>query len=277
MKIKVTVLLTFLLTLTVSTQLLAKASTSKITISGGDLKTPIGINDTKVLTNFNVWTGPGTSTADQQGLIIDWSHGPVREPSNSLPKYQVTFYAGAPANERIIYVVYYVLNPVAGHGYVYLPGKSDKWYGLNTFSIFRGEEGKWFPAWTVWESVANPLFPQASAQTEIATEKLVVTLRLLNTSEYSYREEHGRFANWEELLAFVRQNGYKRNAVIDLENPKPYELEITTSRDGEHYQITLKRASDMNDKSTWCKTAAFSDDAGVIFLGAALDCDASAK
>jgi hypothetical protein len=119
------------------------------------------------------------------------------------------------------------------------------------------------------------IFPQANAQNEIATEKLVVTLRLLNTSEYSYREEKGRFANWEELLAFLRQNGYKRNAVIDLENPKPYEVEITTSSDGEHYQITLK--PDMNDKSTWCKAAAFSDDAGVIFLGAALDCDASAK
>jgi len=38
------------------------------------------------------------------------------------------------------------------------------------------------------------IFPQANGQTEIATEKLVVTLRLLTTSEYSYREEHGRFA-----------------------------------------------------------------------------------
>jgi hypothetical protein len=120
-----------------------------------------------------------------------------------------------------------------------------------------------------------PIFPQAHVQNEIATEKLVVTLRLLNTSEYSYREEKGRFANWEELLAFLRQNSYKRKAVIDLENPKPYEVEITTSRDGEHYQITLK--PDMNDKSAWCKAAAFSDDAGVIFLGAALDCDASPK
>ena len=126
-------------------------------------------------------------------------------------------------------------------------------------------------------ATAVAIFPQANGQTEIATEKLVVTMRLLNTSEYSYQGEHGRFANWEELLAFLRQNGYKRQVVIDLENPKPYEIEITTSRDGKHYQITLKRTSDMNDKSTWCKTAAFTDDAGVIFLGAAIDCEASAK
>ena len=65
------------------------------------------------------------------------------------------------------------------------------------------------------------IFPPANAQTEIATEKLVVTLRVLNTSEYSYREEYGRFANCEELRAFLRQYGYKRKAVIDLENPKP--------------------------------------------------------
>ena len=121
------------------------------------------------------------------------------------------------------------------------------------------------------------IFPQANGQTEIAAEKLVGALRTLNTFEYVYRDENGRFANREELLAILRQKGVLSKAAIDFENPKPYELEITTSRDGEHYQITLKRASDMNDKSTWCKTAAFSDDAGVIFLGAALDCGASAK
>ena len=77
MKIAITVLFVFLLTLTVSTPLLAKATTSKITISGADLKTPIEITDAKVLANFSVWTGSGTSTADRQGLIIDWSRGPV--------------------------------------------------------------------------------------------------------------------------------------------------------------------------------------------------------
>lgn len=63
---------------------------------------------------------------------------------------------------------------------------------------------------------------------------------------------------------------------FDLESPKPYELAIGTSPDGMHYQVTLKRPPDRNDMAKWCKTAAFSDDAGVIFLGAANDCKTSA-
>ena len=113
---------------------------------------------------------------------------------------------------------------------------------------------------------------QLSGQTEVPKEKLVNTLRLLNTQEYSYRHETGQFATREELLAFLRTKEILSQSPIDLENLKPYELAITTSPDGMHYQITLQRPSDMADKSTWCKTAAFSDDKGVIFLGAAIDC-----
>jgi hypothetical protein len=63
----------------------------------------------------------------------------------------------------------------------------------------------------------------------------------------------------------------------DLESPKPYELAIDTSSDAIHYQITLKRPPDMNDESTWCETASFSDDAGLIFLGAAINCKTSGR
>jgi len=124
-------------------------------------------------------------------------------------------------------------------------------------------------------AVAVP--PLVNGQSEIPTEKLVNALRLLNTQEYSYRHETGRFATREEMLTFLRKNGISIGSPIDLENPKPYELAIATSADGMHYQITLKRPSNMHDKSTWCKTAAFTDDAGVIFLGAALDCEASTR
>ena len=148
---------------------------------------------------------------------------------------------------------------------------------------------------------------QVTGQAEIPTEKLVYALRLLNTEEYSYRHETGRFASRDELLTFLRTKGLLSqspadlakpkarfvsreemstslqtnsplsDSPIDLENPKPYELTITTSSDGMHYQITLKRPSDMNDKSTWCRTAAFSDDAGLIFLGSVIDCDALSR
>lgn len=117
--------------------------------------------------------------------------------------------------------------------------------------------------------------PCVSGQAEISNKNLVNALRLLNTEEYSYQHEVGRFADGEEMLNFLRKKGTLTRSPIDLENPKPYELAVTTSPDGKHYQITLKRPSEMNDKSTWCKTAAFSDDAGVIFLGAATDCKTS--
>jgi hypothetical protein len=118
---------------------------------------------------------------------------------------------------------------------------------------------------------------QVSGPDEVSNTKLVNALRLLNTQEYVYRQEIGRFASREEMLTFLRTKGILSRSPIDLENPQPYELVVTSSPDGMHYQIMLKRPSDMNDKSTWCKTAAFSDDAGVIFLGSALDCAASAR
>ena len=110
---------------------------------------------------------------------------------------------------------------------------------------------------------------------EIPTGKLVGAIRVLNTYEVSYKDENGRYADRGQMLAFLRQKGLLNKSSIDLENPTPYELAITTTSDGTRYQITLQRPSDMNDKSTWCKTAAFSDDKGVIFLGQAMDCEAA--
>jgi hypothetical protein len=118
---------------------------------------------------------------------------------------------------------------------------------------------------------------QASGQPEITTGKLVNALRLLNTHEYSYKNENSRFADRDQMLSYLRQKELLSRSQIDLENPKPYELAITVSSDGMHYQIALQRPSDMNDKSNWCKTAAFSDEKGVIFLGQAIDCEAAPR
>ena len=160
MRMALAVLLNSLLILSVPTPLMAKGKTVKITIKGTDLKIPIQISDPKILENFQVWTGPGTSTADRQSFIIDWSQGPVRKPPESLRRYQVSFHTVP--NDQIVYVVYYAFSPGAEQGYVYLPGESDEWAGLNVGSIWRGVEGKWFRAWSTWERVARPLIERAA-------------------------------------------------------------------------------------------------------------------
>jgi hypothetical protein len=167
MRMALAFLLNSLLILSVPTPLLAKGKTVKITIKGANLKTPIEISDPKILENFQVWTGPGTSGADRQSLIIDWSQGPVREMPTVLHKYQVSFYGGSPPNERIVYVVYYVFGSGADPGYVYLPGGSDEWYSVNMHSIWRGVEGKWFRAWSAWERVARPIIEKAEVTDSI--------------------------------------------------------------------------------------------------------------
>jgi len=169
MRMALAVSLNSLLILSIPAPLLAKGNTVKITIKGADHKTPIEISDPKILANFRVWTGPGTSFADRHGLIIDWSQGSVREPPQALRRYQVSFHTDP--NERIVYVVCYAFSSGAEQGYVYVPGESDAWYGLNVRSIFRGVEGKWFRAWSAWERVARPLIEKAELTDSIQQSK----------------------------------------------------------------------------------------------------------
>lgn len=48
----------------------AKGATTKITITGAGLQSPIEISDPDVLKNFSVWSGPGTF-ANHVGLDRD--------------------------------------------------------------------------------------------------------------------------------------------------------------------------------------------------------------
>jgi hypothetical protein len=130
---------------------------------------------------------------------------------------------------------------------------------------------------TVMAATAVPQTPQANDAAPITKMQLVTALRLLNTQEYIYCSQKGHFAAREEMIAFLRENGGLSRASMDLENPKPYELAITTTADGLHYQITLRAPSDMKDKSAWCSPGAFSDERGVIYLGVALGCEEQSK
>jgi hypothetical protein len=87
-------------------RLCAKGKTVKIMIKGSDIKT-IEITEQKVLSDFSVWTGPGTSSnvpgsnPNTPGLIVDWSQGSVAKAPKGFRQYEVSFYARDP-NERLI-------------------------------------------------------------------------------------------------------------------------------------------------------------------------------
>jgi len=143
---------TLVLSLAFAKPILAKLETVRVTITGSDLPMPLEITDKSSLTGFNIWSGPGNFKIENGVKIpivhdgsIMWSQGTVPEPPKGLPQHEISFYGGSP-EERIIYVMIYEYDPTSKKGYIYLPGKGEKWYDVNVRSIYRGVEGHWFRA-----------------------------------------------------------------------------------------------------------------------------------
>jgi hypothetical protein len=164
----------FMVLLAAGISLSAKGTTTRIVISGADLVTPIEIADATLIRPFQVWAGAGTQSCVRrvcregtEGFIIDWPSGVVADRPGGLQRYIVSFYT-TPDNgsvstrsetplEQPTYVVWYEYDPAADRGFVYLPGKGDEWYQVNTRAIWRAREGNWFHATSAWQSVARPL------------------------------------------------------------------------------------------------------------------------
>ena len=172
MKLFTTVLSVVFVT-TKPTLLLAKGDTVKITIEGANLVAPIEISNPGVR-QFNIWSGPGTSTFDgSQGFIIDWSNRADAAPVG-LHHYKVSFYEGCNPKESsachsaepsLAYVVFYDYDPSMGEGFVYLPGRGGEFAQLNTSHIYRGQgyEGHWFKAAKAWDDFLRPIIERAAA------------------------------------------------------------------------------------------------------------------
>jgi len=139
----------------------AKGPTTKITIKGPGITTPIEITDPKILADFRVWAGPGTSSNEEEGLIVNWSQQADAERPNGLRRYEVSFYAKR-QEERLIYVVFYEYDSSIEQGYVYFPKYGEDWWRLNVGTVARGIEGHWFRASRTWERVARPLIAKAN-------------------------------------------------------------------------------------------------------------------
>ena len=161
MKRVIAAALSLLIVFSATILVFAKGTTTKIVITSTELQRPIEISDSAILEHFNVWSGPGTfanGVEGTEGFIVDWASGAVTGRPNGLRTFELSFYvryANRPFSEQpdqLAYIVTYAVDPVTGQGYVYLPGKSDEPYRLNTKAIYRGCEGNWFRANAAWEA-----------------------------------------------------------------------------------------------------------------------------
>ncbi len=145
----------------------AKGRTIRVIIDGGDLAAPIEISDKAVVDSIVVGAGPGNFRGAgptkepiifDHGFIVQWSRGEAAAP-RSLRTYNVSFLTTR--TDRSTYIVRYAIDPATNQGYVLIPGKDDPAYPDNTWMILRGVEGKWFYAWSEWETLAHPLIAKA--------------------------------------------------------------------------------------------------------------------
>jgi hypothetical protein len=92
-----------------------------------------------------------------QRLHHDWASGAVTDRPSGLRTFEVSFYVRyvnrpfAEQPDQLAYIVSHAVDPTTGQGYVYLPGKADDPYRLNTKAIYRGCEGHWFRATVEWQ------------------------------------------------------------------------------------------------------------------------------
>ncbi len=144
---KRTLPLSLLFVFLVTEAALAKAPTFKLVISGGSLASPIEVLDRAVLDLSNVCMGG----------FLDSTPGVAPPPGPHAVRYELWFFVKVPEGLRKIYVAYYVPSKT-GRGIIYLPGRWDQWYVLNSGSILRdGQDGHWNYAAPAWEHAIQPL------------------------------------------------------------------------------------------------------------------------
>jgi hypothetical protein len=129
-----------------------KGSVDLILISGGGLAKPIEISDPETLRSFSPWIGQ----------FADWQAKPLPDAPCFRRSFEVFFYMNWPGrfssldrgDLKMIYATRYC--STGSVGYVYLPGRGERYFGENGGTIIRGEaDGKWHPATAAWDSLMS--------------------------------------------------------------------------------------------------------------------------
>jgi hypothetical protein len=123
--------------------------------------------------------------------------------------------------------------------------------------------------------------PVGNTQEQDKTEQVskhLGMLRTLNTLEVGYRKQYGHFGDREQILTYLRASGaIPIQGIEPFEHLQSFQLSVTVSSDGVHYQASLTPLLDDANKAGWCDKAGFIDDRAVIFLGTSLGCEVTRK
>jgi|SRR5215469_5066624 len=107
----------------------------------------------------------------------------------------------------------------------------------------------------------------------------VNVVRLINTAEIDYRQSHGRYAKWDELVPSGSMTKFERpgtpfqglQLVARPEVTPGWILDLVTAADGQSYELSLRNSADA------CGFSFFSDQRGIIFQGGYIDCSVELK
>ena len=128
----------------------AKGTTVGLIVSGPGLRHPLTVISQEAI-DANVWTGD----------FFDASSGHASAPPADWPRYQIQFkIAPARGEIRMMYAVDFVWNANADRALVYLPGRGDERYYLNTHTVLRADQdGHWFYAAPKWGRAIRHALP----------------------------------------------------------------------------------------------------------------------
>jgi len=132
-----------------------EAVLDKIVISGGELRRPIGITYSELLTKFDPWTG----------VFVDWKTPARMGPCNW--EYEVKYFKRGTGFKketkpaipdelpgfRLIYGLRYCMGNAGEPGYVHLAGYTDKFWEQNVHVVWEGTQaGEWHPSTPAWKA-----------------------------------------------------------------------------------------------------------------------------
>jgi hypothetical protein len=117
--------------------------------------------------------------------------------------------------------------------------------------------------------------PQSPNRPLKPREKAIEVVRVINTAEYDYRNDHNRFGTWDEV--------YASGVVTNLEQTWPrmkdlaissgpevipgFRLTLLVAEEGAAYSLSLHEM-----QSHGCGLSVFSDQSGLIYQGTVIDC-----